>query len=485
MRFLRKALTGVFLLVLTVALFAFAVSMVMSALGDRGDGDRRGGGPRERVFAVNVVDFQPQTISPKLQVFGEVQSARVLDIRPSVGGTITAVHPAFVDGGQVQAGDVLLQIDPVDAETALIRAQADYADATSDLREAERALELAIDEVAAAREQAELRQKSLQRQIDLTNRGVGTAAALESAELAASSAKQAVLSRRQTLLSSGARVDQAKAQVTRVGINVAEAERRLNDTTVLAGFSGAMSNVTAVQGGIVTANERIGQLIDPSALEVVVRVSTPQYQRLIDEQGKLRATKVIARLDVLGAEIQAEGTLIRESAIVGEGSTGRLLFAKLATQAGLRPGDFVEVEIAEEPLQWVALLPASALSAANSVLVLGEGDRLREEGVTLVRRQGDDVLVRARGLQGQNIVSERSPLLGAGIKVRALSADGPSESEAPKMVKLSDEDRAAMIAFIEANTRMPKEARDRVLSQLAKPEVPAELVERLKGRMGG
>ena len=44
---------------------------------------------------------------------------------------------------------------------------------------------------------------------------------------------------------------------------------------------------------------------------------------------------------------------------------------------------------------------------------------------------------------------------------------------------------AELIAFVEANKRMPKQAKERVLAQLQEPEVRKELVERLEGRMGG
>ncbi|MEL6588269.1 MAG: efflux transporter periplasmic adaptor subunit, partial [Pseudomonadota bacterium] len=107
--------------------------------------------------------------------------------------------------------------------------------------------------------------------------------------------------------------------------------------------------------------------------------------------------------------------------------------------------------------------------------------------VQLVRRQGEDVLVRARGLTGQQIVAERSPLLGAGIKVRPLApvAGTDMAAAAPAMIALDDDRRSRLIAFVEANQRMPAAARERVLTQLQKPQVPAAMVERIEGRMGG
>jgi len=476
---------GLFLVGTTLAIFAFAFVMVRSAIENKDDGQRRGGGQRERTFAVNVVPFEVGKQIPVLKVFGEIQSQRSLDLRAAVSGAVIDLHPNFQNGGQVQEGDILLQIDPSNAETGLALVQADMADAQADMREATRALQLASDEVSAAKEQAALRLKALKRQNDLVERGVGTEASVETAEFAASSAKQAILSRRQSFQATEARLDQTKARLIRVKISLAEAERNLRDTVLRATFSGSLANVTVVKGGTVTNNERIGQLVDPLALEVAFRVSTSQHQRLLNDDGVLRNSKISATLDVLGAEMKTEGALTREAAVVGEGLTGRLLFASLANVKGLRPGDFVTVDITEPALSWVAKLPASALSGSNKVLVVGDDERLKETEVTLIRRQGDDVLVRSRELQDAKVVAERSPVLGTGIKVRVLSAEEGQEPEAPSMVALDPERRAKLIAFVEGNKYIPKDAKNRILDQLKKPEVPNEMVERLESRMGG
>ena len=65
-------------------------------------------------------------------------------------------------------------------------------------------LSFSKEELAAAKEQEKLRLRALTRQKDLVERGVGTAAALENAELSASGAAQAVLTRNCLLYTSDA-----------------------------------------------------------------------------------------------------------------------------------------------------------------------------------------------------------------------------------------------------------------------------------------
>ena len=54
----------------------------------------------------------------------------------------------------VEAGQLLAQVDPADAEFALNRAESELTDAQAEKKEAVRGLELAQDELEAAEEQA-------------------------------------------------------------------------------------------------------------------------------------------------------------------------------------------------------------------------------------------------------------------------------------------------------------------------------------------
>ena len=286
--------------------------------------------------------------------------------------------------------------------------------------EAERAIALAKAELAAAVEQEALRSAALLRQQDLQQRGVGTTASVEAAELALSSAKQSVLSRRSGLDQSNARLNQAKTRLARAELANKDAVRHLNDTVMRAEFAGVLSGVSLVQGGLISANERVGQLIDPSALEVAFRVSTQQYARLLNEDGTLIAAPADVSWDGMGGSVTSKAVLSRDSGSVADGQTGRVLFAKLDNAIGLKPGDFVSVKVEEPALRFVVELPATALNAQNEVLAVGEGDRLETINVTLMRRQGNNVLVRSRDLPGRDIVTQQTPLLGKGIKVKVL-----------------------------------------------------------------
>ena len=486
MRFFRKSLIGLMLITLSFGLLAYAGQMIGSALTERASKSQRPSQKRERVFTVNVVKAEPQSIAPLLQAFGEVQSRRTLDLRMASGGQVVGLSDSFVNGGQVRAGELLVQLSTSDAQSALQRAEADVTDALDEVAEAQRALSLMQDELKAAEEQEALRANALARQVDLQNRGVGTAAAVETAELAASAATQALLAKRSAFDQVKSRGAQSETRLARSNLAREDAQRRLKDTALHAEFDGVLSDVTLVKGGLVSANERLGRLIDPTALEVAFRISTEQYARFLNSEGGLIKSPAAVSMEGLGEDLTAEAELIRDSGAVGEGQSGRIVFAAMKDTRGFMPGDFVSLNVTEPLLNYVVKLPASAINANSEVLLINDEDRLEALQVKLVRRQGNEILVRSRDLANREVVAEQTPVLGAGIKIKPVRL-GPAGAEIKEveMVELTDERRARLMAFIEGNGYIPADAKKRILGQLQKDKVPANVVERIESRIGG
>ncbi|MFW5641428.1 MAG: efflux transporter periplasmic adaptor subunit, partial [Roseicyclus sp.] len=219
--------------------------------------------------------------------------------------------------------------------------------------------------------------------------------------------------------------------------------------------------------------------------EVAFRISTAQFARLAGDDGTLPAVPVRVVLDALGIDMSSDATLSRAAGSVGEGQSGRLLFARIEDARGLRVGDFVRVEVAEPPLEGVVRLPATALGSDGEILVLGAEDRLEAVPVTLLRRQGDDVLVEIPpDLAGRDAVAARTPMLGEGIRVDPIRRDAAERAEAPSTIALDPERRARLIAFVRGSSFLPEDVRSRMIRQLNEPEVPARMVARIEERMG-
>jgi multidrug resistance efflux pump len=482
MRFFRRGLLGLFLTALTVGLLLAAVYVFQNAQNER-DARNRPGQNRERTFTVNVLPIEIGTLSPELIAFGEVASGRTLELRTAASGALVELSPNFREGGSVTMGEVLFATDPASAQATLALAKTELREAELELSEATDALVLSNDELKASERQFALRIQAADRQKNLRKRGVGTEAAIETAELAASSAETATLGKRQSVANAKARINRSQTGLQRQEINVAEATRKLNDLTVRAGFDGALANVSGVLGGLTNANERLGELIDPNALEVAFRISSAQFANLASAEGGIRAAKVEVYFTGLAAPIPA--TVERSSAAVGEGLTGREVFARLTGEqvSAVRAGDFVTVKITEPAMQNVAKIPSGATTASGEVLVVGEDNRLTAATVKILRRQGDDLIVRARNIDGKRIVMQRAPQLGVGILIEPRGAEVKPVLEAPEDVDLTAEQQAAMAAFVK-DGQMPDAVKQRMLKRIESGTVPKRMFDRINDSMG-
>ncbi len=546
MRFLARSLLGILLTAVTLGLLLVAAGSIMRA---GKTGDRQAGFSPEserRAVAARVATVVNGTATPVITAYGEVLSARQLEVRAARAGRLVELAGDFRDGGAVAEGDVLFRIDPAEAVAGLALARAEAEQAAADAEDAAAALELAAEELDVAQQQRDLRAQALARQQDLQGRGAGTAAAVETAELALSSAEQTLVGQRQAMAQARARVATSRIAVGRAGINAAEAERALADTVTRAPFAGVLSNADAVLGRLVGGNEKLADLIDPTALEVSFRLSNAAFARLAGADGRPRAENVTVTLMLGDIPVTTAAVLDRAGAAVEEGRSGRQVYARLTGPApAFRPGDFVTVEIAQPPLADVATLPARALSADDGLLLIGPENRLDEIVVQVAARQGDLVFV-AGAPEGREYLTERSPQLGPGMVVqpvrdgqaravaetvtldparrdqllaavaasampdavknrltRELQAESvPAEmvarieagiadipdaaaSAGSEMIALDAERRARLIAFVEETGGMPAEAKARILAQLGEAEVPKAMVERLESRMGG
>lgn len=491
MRFLIRGIAGILMLVAMAGMVGYGVLVLMEARED-GGGRRRHGG-EERSFIVNVAVLRETTAHPKIVAYGEIRSWRSLELRASAGGRLVEMSPVFRDGAAVKAGDLLFLIDPADARARQADAEAGLADAEAEKAEADEAIVVAELERTAAIRQRDLRQQAFKRQRQLQAKGYATETSVEEAELAFATADQAVLSRSQALIVARKRIKRTALAITRASIALEDARRILDDTRVEAPFDGLLSDVDAVLGRLVSPNEKLGLLVDPSALEAVFRVSSGQFARLIDESGALRQTPVTVTLNLGDLPVTVKGVVGRTAAVVQQGQSGRLIYAllDLGTATILRPGDFITVTIEELPLLGVAIIPASAATEDGRILLVDADSRVKEQKVSIVRRQGDNLVVTGVPF-GAQYVTERLPQLGPGVKVGtvnqavpiAVRPDTEKDSDEER-IAISDERRKALIAFLKQTDHMPEERKARLLDLLNQPTVPKRVIENLEARMAG
>lgn len=114
---------------------------------------------RRSAALVDTVTVQRGTYAPRLVVLGTVEPAQQIMLSPRISGQVIELSPGFVPGGMVRQGDLLLRVDPIDFENALLIRE-------SELQQAEASLEIESGRVSLAKQELAL----LGDTIDETNR---------------------------------------------------------------------------------------------------------------------------------------------------------------------------------------------------------------------------------------------------------------------------------------------------------------------------
>ena len=96
-----------------------------------GCGQQQAGKPSQGPPEVAVVEVQPERTAITTELSGRTSAYLIAEVRPQVGGIIQ--KRLFTEGGDVQAGDVLYQIDPATYQAAYASTRATLARAEANL----------------------------------------------------------------------------------------------------------------------------------------------------------------------------------------------------------------------------------------------------------------------------------------------------------------------------------------------------------------
>jgi RND family efflux transporter MFP subunit len=394
--------------------------------------------PPENTLAVRLMPAESGSATATLSAHGMVRPLRETRISAEVSGLLLTQPHTFRRGDLVEKDQILAQIDPRDAESALSDARAGLAQARSALSMLNAQEETDRERRAFAHRAKELAEAEFRRNQRLFDeQEIGSVSLVEASEQAFTQAATQLALLDQALALYPSRREEAEARITAAESRVRQSELRLERTEIRAPFAGRLTHAATEPGEQVQPGQVLFHLADDRTLEVIVPLEASEVRNWMQfkEDAPVESAwfptpeAVPATLTwaEAGRELSWTGTLHR---IVDFDSTARTvkvavrIDAALARSADhpipLAAGMFCRVELPGRTLDDVYILPRSAVTFDAKVHLADENDRLRTVSVEILRAQRDDIIVSGGIQSGDRIITTRliAPLEGTLLDIQ-------------------------------------------------------------------
>lgn len=321
-----------------------------------------------------------------------------------VSGQIVSVSANFIAGGFFRKGEMLLQIDPSDYETALLKAQATLAARKAQL----------ADQTARS-------EQALKDWNNLGRSGQPSDLTLRKPQLA-----------------------EAKAAVQAAEAELKQAQRNLERTRIKVPYDGLVRNKLVDVGQFVSPGTPLGVTFAVDSAEIRLPLSSNDMLFLdLPSATRLdRTHRVPVKLvSDTKAGIQTwEAEIVRTEGVVDQKSRVVYAVAEVvdpygvlgkSTQPELKMGTFVRAEIRGLRADNVVVLPRSVLQNDNTVLVANRDRELEIRAVEVLRAEPRQVYLSGGVEDGELVVTTSldAPIPGTKLSV---SGDQASPAAAPE-----------------------------------------------------
>ncbi|MFK8020241.1 MAG: efflux RND transporter periplasmic adaptor subunit [Pseudomonadales bacterium] len=354
---------------------------------------------KARALPIDAFATAEQNLQLKVNSQGTIEPRTQSDLVAEVSGRVSWVSSKLVSGGQITQHDELLRIDAADYETELARAKA---------------------ALARARAEETRATSDYQRVTQLHTRKLASKSELDEANRS---------------------FEVAKANLAEAEANVAKAQRDIRRTNVKAPYDGLVRSKSIDVGQYVSKGTAIAKVYATDYLEVRLPITNSELafvdQRLLQAGAEADKPSVLLSANYAGVNTHWRGYIDRLEATIDTSSRMVFAVARLQSHENQPPpvGLFVRAQISGITTGKVTTIPRAALRDDNTVLVVGANNILQSRKISLLRVEGERLIVN-KGLQDGDLVNTSlSPSLAAGTLVApqvanqaiSLQLDTPTE----------------------------------------------------------
>jgi len=357
----------------------------------------------DQAMLVDVLPAVNESLVFTVESQGTVRPRTETTLVAEVSGKVTSVSSNFVAGGFFRKGDVLLEIDPSDYQTAVKRAQANLAGRKAQL----------------AQEEARVEQATKDWQ-SLGRNGTPSDLVLRKPQLA-----------------------EAQANVDAADADLQKAERDLYRTRIRVPYDGLVREKAADIGQFVSPGTRLGVTfaIDSAEIRLPLAANDLAYLNLPSATGSEKTDLPTVRLVAKAGDSASEwiGRIIRTEGVVDERSRVVYAVAEIkdpygvlgeAREKPLAVGTFVQGQIDGIFGENLSVFPRHVLRSDNSVLVADRDKKLQIRSVEVVRSTPDSVYIQSGIEDGDRVITTA---IEAAIPGTQLAVNGEIDESAEEL----------------------------------------------------
>ncbi|WP_022668053.1 efflux RND transporter periplasmic adaptor subunit [Desulfospira joergensenii] len=366
--------------------------------------------------SVRVVKASPESQAMVVEAFGTVKPRKLVRVSVEVPGRIEVIHPAFVEGGFIPKGDLLVGIDrrvyDLDRQAAAVRVRQTRAE----IRSLNQDIENLKKDVELSKTNVELALKEMKRIRALSMNDFASKNSLDKAEQAHLGARIQLQGIENRLTLTGPLMEQKKAALAMAEVDFQRADLAFQKARIKSEFNGWVLEKHAELGEVVSAGQFLGSFYEQGALDVDVRIPLEEMKWIESffKNGKTPRARVMASN---GETLAWEARVARIKAKIDEKTRTLPMTLEILNKENpspgifdLKPGSFVKCRIMGDVHENIFVLDRDLLKSGDR-LFLATGSVLEIRKVRVLRKFEDKVYV-SQGIGREDLIIS-SPLPGA------------------------------------------------------------------------
>lgn len=374
---------------------------------------------------VSLETARPAAFPPQLLLFGRIESPASATLSSSV--TALVAETPLLPGDRIEQGELILALDPREAELAQEQAEAALQQAEAQKASARRSHESDLKALELEQELTRMAEDSVARLQTLRSDSLASQAQLDEARQQLARQRLSMENRQLAVSNYRSTVERLNAEIARARAARDQAALDLERSRVLAPFTGRITTLHVATGERVRPGEPLVSLYAERGVEI--RAQIPQ-RYLPQVRTGLANGSLSGSVELEGQQVGL--TLERLAGEVTRGQGGvdglfRLESDSLVPELG-RP---LELFLSLPSQDGLIAVPAAALHGLNRLYRLDEEDRLDAITVERVGEWTDPegqrrILVRGPINAGDRLMVNQLPGAIDGLKVQASpSGDTP------------------------------------------------------------